>query len=221
MKKTSPKTSPASDEALMLAYQQGDMAAFEKIYMRYEHKVYSYLYHRLGDREVCQDLFQDIFLRVHRARHDFDPQRPFATWLFTIANNALKNELKRLGRLKAKFAHGLPEPVVESENGGVRYEAGAKLSEASRRIGRALQKLPDTQREVILLNKFFGFSYAEIAEMTGSTEAAVKQKAYRGYTALRGLLGSLSHDCASANTSDRQNTGHPSILPSKKAEPLR
>jgi RNA polymerase sigma factor (sigma-70 family) len=107
---------------LMAAYQEGDTAAFEQLYSRYEQKIYNFLLRRLGDKELCHDLFQEIFLKLHRARHEFDPQHSFSTWLFTIVNNTLKNEFKRLTRI------------------------------------------------------------------TGSSEAAVKQKAHRGFMQLREIL---------------------------------
>ncbi len=177
-----------ADELLMAAYQDGDTAAFEQLYGRYEQKIYNFLLRRLGNKELCHDLFQEIFLKLHRARHEFDPQHSFSTWLFTIVNNTLKNEFKRLGRLKVRVESLLVESVPSNHNGCIDPECNLVCDERSREIEKALAALPEVQREVILLNKYSGFSYAEIAQITGSSEAAVKQKAHRGFMQLREIL---------------------------------
>ena len=84
-----------SDEALMADYQRGDATAFEMLFRRYKDRVYGYFVRRFNDREAAEDLFQSTFLRVHRARRDYDTNRPFATWIFAIASNLGRDELKR------------------------------------------------------------------------------------------------------------------------------
>lgn len=179
------------DEKLMVAYQEGDMAAFEQLYNRYQHKIYNFLLIRLVDEKLCQDLFQEIFLKVHRSRNSFDPSKSFATWLFTIAHNLIKNEFKRMARARTNLVQLPDEVPMDCQNGDYNPDIHLELRESAAMIRKALEKLPPTQRKIILLNKIFGFSYAEIAQITGSSQSAVKQKAYRGFLQLKEILGAM------------------------------
>ncbi len=177
-----------SDEKLMALYQQGEMRAFDCLYARYEKKIYNFLLRRIGDVESAQELFQDVFLTLHRNRHEFDTNLSFSTWLFTLANNLLKNEFKRLSCLRKNLEHlFLNFTMTESSNGGQEPKSLLR-QESAHIIQAALATLPPSQREIVLLSKFEGFTYPEIASITGSSVAAVKQKAHRAYVTLREKL---------------------------------
>ena len=90
--------SELSDEQLFQRYQGGEDAAFSEIVARYEPSIKGFLHKRLKDEERVQDLTQDTFLRVHRARDRYDATRKFSTWIYTIASNLLKNEYRNRSR---------------------------------------------------------------------------------------------------------------------------
>lgn len=176
-----------SDEALMAAYQNGNPRAFEILFGRYQDRLYGYFARRFGDRELAADLFQRTFLRVHRARRRYDPGRSFATWVFGIASNLGKDELKRRTRRPGDVYWDAPKDAAVRAATGT-PEARLLSQERTRSIERALAALPDSQREVILLHKVEGLSFPEIAEALGEGVEAVKSRAFRGYRALRRLL---------------------------------
>jgi RNA polymerase sigma-70 factor (ECF subfamily) len=181
-----------SDGELMALYQQGNLAAFNLLYSRYEKRIYNYLLRHLGNPERSDDLFQETFLRLHRDRHSYDPQFPFATWLFTIASNLAKNEYKRVSRRQKVFdGTEINYEQVVDERWQTDPETVLDRSDRAVRIEGALQLLPASQREVVIMSKYQGLSYTEIAEITGMSVGAVKQKAHRALVALREHLHDL------------------------------
>ena len=176
------------DEALMAAYQKGDGRAFETLFSRYEDRVFGYFARMFGDRSLAEDLLQRTFLHVHRARAGYDPARPFASWIFSIASNLRKDELKHRVRRPGDASRGAPEDAPERAGTSADPEARLLARERAVRVEGALAKLPDSQREVIILHKLEGLSFPEIANALGEEVEAVKARAFRGYRALRRLL---------------------------------
>ncbi len=183
-----------SDEALMAAYQRGDATAFETLFGRYKDRVYGYFVRRFNDREAAEDLFQSTFLRVHRARRDYDTTRPFATWIFAIASNLGRDELKRRARRPGDVHWEALDDAPARTSSEIDPERRLLSREQAARTETALATLPDSQREVIVLHKLEGLSFPEIAEVLGETAEAVKSRAFRGYRALRRLLGGHEGD---------------------------
>ncbi|MBC8235133.1 sigma-70 family RNA polymerase sigma factor [bacterium] len=186
-------TERKSDEELMAQYQNGDMNAFNLLYMRYEKRIYNYFLKRLTNPERSAELFQDTFLKLHQYRDRFDPKLSFRAWLFTIASNIAKSEFKRAEKTKNLFDNGeVDYDIIEDthvENPGSSLES----KELSDKIKESLKFLPESQREVIILSKYEELSYAQIAKITNSSVGAVKQKAHRGFTSLRKKLKGLFH----------------------------
>ncbi|MBI4530314.1 MAG: sigma-70 family RNA polymerase sigma factor [Candidatus Latescibacteria bacterium] len=184
-----------SDGELMALYQQGSLEAFNLLYSRYEKRIYNYFLRHLGDPERSAEIFQETWLRLHRDRQAYNPQFPFATWLFTIASNLAKNEFKQVSRRRRVF-EGVEVDYEQVGDKRWQMDPGIVLerSEVTTRIEQALRLLPTSQREVIVMSKYQGLSYAEIAEITRTSIGAVKQKAHRALVALREHL----HDLESA-----------------------
>src|SRR3990170_5013323 len=90
--------SSLSDEELMKRYQSGDEAAFEEIYSRYAKRIYGFLLRRLGHPDECAELFQETFLRLHRGRSLYRPEMPFKAWVYTIANNLVRDRVRARAR---------------------------------------------------------------------------------------------------------------------------
>ena len=170
-----------SDEQLMAAYQRGELAAFQELFARYSGNLRRMLARDLRPATLAEDLLQQTFLQLHRARFDFDPAQPFAPWVYTIAMN-LKREYFRTRQRR-------PE-VLDSES---RAEPGGPPADQQRVDARqsvswALRQIPGDQRAVIELYWFQGLSFSEVAACLGIGAVAAKVRAHRGYTRLRALL---------------------------------
>ncbi|HEX6272121.1 MAG TPA: sigma-70 family RNA polymerase sigma factor [Polyangiaceae bacterium] len=170
-----------SDEDLMLAYAGGDAAAFRELFARYAPKLERLMLRELYAREAANDLVQQTFLQLHRARLDFDPSQRFKPWLYTIALNLKREHFRRRRR----------RPEVLGELGDERPgpSGSHEAFEARRSLAWALQQIPEENRAVIELHWFDGLSFAEAARCLGIGAVAAKVRAHRGYQRLRKLLG--------------------------------
>lgn len=170
-----------TDEELMQRYvADGDRAAFEALFRRHGPRLRGFFLRSVGDATVAQDLVQQTFLHVHRARHDFQPGRPLKPWLYTIAVNVRRELYRRRGRK--------PETQLDPERHPTPSVQPDTSSPEERLVRRALADLPDGQREVVLLHWYEGWSFREIAEMVGASHSAVKVRAHRAYKKLRAAL---------------------------------
>lgn len=172
----------STDEQLMERFCQGDHAAFEALFDRYGVKVRAYLRPMVKDPQLAEDLTQVTFLSMIRARDRYQRAAPVAPWIFTIAANAARDALRRRTVEKAAVSADPPETSVlpETKDHGLRRELEA-----------ALDKLPVTQREAVVLHKVQGFSFEQVAESLGITSTAARIRAHRGYEKLRVLLAHL------------------------------
>ena len=185
------------DVRLMLQVRDDVPDAFEGLVERYQHRLLGVLAHLVGNKEEAEDLTQEVFLRVYRARKGYKPRARFSTWLFTIANNLALNHLRGKGRNPASAATGdgagtgsqavLPaqERVLAREGTPSAQLRQVELSEVVR---QALDVLGEDQKVAVLLNKFEDMSYAEIAEVMGRSEAAIKSLLARARDHLREQL---------------------------------
>ena len=164
----------------MERYAAGDLPAFEVLYARWESPLFGFLLRMTGDREAAVDAFQEVWLRVVEARGAYRAHGRFRNWLFTIARRICVDRARSGGRLERREKRWLAgEPAPRR---GVRPDEDLIRVE---QLTRLLGSLPPGQREALVLSKYQGFTYGEIAEMTGTTEAAVKQRVYRALKSLR------------------------------------
>lgn len=180
----------------MLRVRDGDALAFEQLVGRYQNRLMTVLTHLVGRRDLAEDLVQDVFLRVYRARARYEPRAKFSTWLFTIANNVASNALRGLSRRKeVHLDAGASGPLGARPFESLVQEASGQMP--SRKIDQAelhgvirasLDALGDRQRLAVLLNKFEHMSYAEIGETMDLSPPAVKSLLARARTALRDVL---------------------------------
>jgi RNA polymerase sigma-70 factor (ECF subfamily) len=171
-----------NDEELMAAYVAGDRGAFNELFDRYAAVLLRVLSRGLRRREEAEDLVQQTFLQLHRARLDFRPGAPLRPWLFTIALNLRREHFRRLQRRPEAplDLEGPAQPAVDA--------LGHARADAAQTLRVALSQLPPDQAEVIALHWFGGFSFPEIAETVGASLSAVKVRAHRGYVAMREFL---------------------------------
>ena len=184
------------DVRLMLAVRDDNAASFEELVARYQGRLMTVLRHQVGSRELAEDLAQNVFLRVYRARKSYEPGAKFATWLFTIANNeaakALRSQSRRHEVTLASSDSGPmgSRPLDRMLQASSGQMPARQLAKAEMRdiVRMALETLSERQRMAVLLSKFEGMSYAEIAEAMDLSPQAVKSLLTRARENLREVL---------------------------------
>ncbi len=172
--------SKATAEALMLAYAEGDLAAFDGLYALTSPKLFGFLLHLTKNRERAEDLLQVTYSKIHRARGTYLPDAPFMPWAIAIARRSFYDEIRARKARKEELSYdgALPEPPPED----------SEPSPVSDALEEAMSQLPENYREAIVLTKLTGLSLQEAAAVTGATTTAMKLRVHRGYQALRELL---------------------------------
>jgi RNA polymerase sigma-70 factor (ECF subfamily) len=184
------------DVRLMLEVRDGSAPAFEELVRKYQQRLVGILEHLVGHRQQAEDLAQEVFLRVYRARDGYEPKAKFSTWLFTIANNVARNSRRSLSRriqtrpVRADADDSKESPLAEivQAASGVMPARQLEKAEAAELVRLALESLSERQRMVLLLGKFENMNYDEIAEAMGLTRSAVKSLALRARASLREAL---------------------------------
>jgi len=183
-----------TDLELMLRVRGGDAQSFEELLRRYRVPLVSYFSRMLRDRALAEDLAQEVFLRVYKARERYQPEARFTTWLYRIATNLALNALR----------DRKPEALLseeENSDGEPRMErfvdpkpsAEQQLVESDRQrlIRQAVEALPPNQRAAVILHKYQEVDYRQIAGILKVSESAVKSLLFRAYEALRVRLEPL------------------------------
>jgi RNA polymerase sigma-70 factor, ECF subfamily len=189
-----------SDVQLMLDVKAGDEQSFELLLHRYRTPLVNFLYRMVRSREQAEDLAQEVFIRVYRAREEYVPSAKFTTWLFRIATNLALNSLRDHRHQRLEISMDAPL-VADAEDGDERpFEVADKhptveqeLVEQDRKnmIRHAIEKLPEKQRAAVLLHKYQELDYAEIAKILSCSESALKSLLFRAYETLRVQLAPL------------------------------
>jgi RNA polymerase sigma-70 factor, ECF subfamily len=186
-----------SDVQLMLDVKAGDDSSFNFLLVKYRSPLVNFLYRMVRDRATAEDLAQDVFLRVYRARKEYIPSAKFTTWLFRIATNAALNSVRdnRHQRMEVSLdaSVGDEQESMPRELPAREMRIDEHLLERDRVefIQRAIASLPEKQRAAVLLHKYEEMDYAEIAKILNCTEPALKSLLFRAYENLRAQLGPL------------------------------
>jgi RNA polymerase sigma-70 factor (ECF subfamily) len=179
-----------SDVKLMLALRDGDESAFDGLFARWARPLLHYLERIVRDRGSAEELVQETFVRVYRARERYVAESKFSTWLYRIATNLALNELRRPSR---RSPHASAEQQDESSKPLVAALPPPDEVAHARRLGERveleLEKLPERQRMALWLSSVEGLSYAEVAEALETTEKSVKALVHRARAALIERLG--------------------------------
>ena len=160
-----------TDEALMLAYADGDAAAFDRLYDRHRGALYRYFLRHLPEAEA-NDCFQNLWEKLIDNRHRYRPDGVFRSYLFTIAHNVLMDHYRRQGRM-GEALEAEPDDLTSSAPGP---EARRERSELREILHRLIRALPVHQRDAWLLRQEGTFSNLEIARVTGTSEEGVKSR---------------------------------------------
>jgi RNA polymerase sigma-70 factor (ECF subfamily) len=170
----------------MLAFQRGDEQGFHRLFERYSGPLVHYLFRFTGDRAVAEELMQEAFLRVCRGARTYEPRTAFRTWLYHIAENVGKNEIRRreysvrkepLTALTSKKQNHGRE--VKNNPGSESPEGMAEARQTEEIVQRALGRIPEKQRAALLLSRHHGLTYQEIAGVMGLRVGAVKSLIHR------------------------------------------
>ena len=178
----------------MLAYRDGEVAAFEALYARHRGRLFRYLLHQCGRRDQADELFQEIWMSVIRARGGYEVSAKFTTWLYRIAHNRLIDGFRARGRL-AEFevdagdAEGDPPDCPAPA--GAQPERLLERAQLAARLLAAVEALPAPQREAFLLATEGGLSVEEIGNATGAGFETAKSRLRYAYARLRSELGDL------------------------------
>jgi RNA polymerase sigma-70 factor (ECF subfamily) len=187
-----------SDVQLMLGVRAGDEASFELLLRRYRTPLVNFLYRMVRDSAQAEDLAQEVFLRVYRARKEYAPSAKFTTWLFRIATNLALNSI-RDGRHR-QMDVSIDQTLDDGEQEQARIDVADKSPDVEHRllerdraamIRRAVDSLPDKQRVAVLLHKYQEMDYADIARALDCSESALKSLLFRAYETLRVELAPL------------------------------
>lgn len=181
-----------NDEDLMELFQNGTIEAYNILVERYSDRLIHYLFGFLGDVRRCEDLLQDTFLRVYRNRHSYQRIARFSTWIYTIAGNLARSEYRKRKRRMVYSIQSVNREneeydiaVPDEENTPDEYTE-SRLQD--RYIREALDLIPSSFREVVVLRDVQQLAYEEIAEITGLPMGTVKSRINRGRSKLQHLL---------------------------------
>ncbi len=189
-----------SDVQLMLDVKAGDEQSFELLLQRYRAPLVNFLYRMVRAREEAEDLAQEVFLRVYRARKDYVPSAKFTTWLFRIATNLALNSVRDNRHQRMEISLDAPVTVDAEDGDEKALDIAEKhpnieqyLVEEARKkmIRHAIDKLPEKQRAAVLLHKYQELDYGDIAKILECSESALKSLLFRAYETLRVELAPL------------------------------
>lgn len=170
---------------LVAAHLAGDAHAFQQLVARYRGRLLNFVHRMIGDRERAEDLVQEAFLRVYRHLHRFDPTKKFSTWIYTIASNLAKNELRNRRRSPLVYYQSL-HPLGQEEERPLEFEAAGSRPDhlfANRHlremVDATVATLAPHHREVFVMRELEGRSYEEIAALTRCNLGTVKSRLNR------------------------------------------
>ena len=181
---------PVSDRLLMQRFQAGEDAVFDTLFQRYQAPLYTFILRMLGDPVGAKDMLQETFIRVWERRDQYREIAQFSTWLYTIAANLVRSELR-----KRKLRRWIPlghtsddQPEIDPPDDSIGPEELANSSGLRVKINSALQKLPREFREAVILRDINDLSYEEIALSLNVPVGTVKSRVNRGRQRLQTLL---------------------------------
>ena len=178
---------------VIMQFQQGDEHAFGLIFEQYRVPVFNFIYRMLnGDREAAEDLLNEVFMKLHDAREDYEPKAKFSTWLFTIARNHCLNCIKSRNYRQSRRTVSLEElaqKTIESSAPDRLVSRSvpddAKRADLRELLEQAIAGLPDEYKEVFILHAVEGFAHAEVAQMLRMNPATVRTNYHRARALLR------------------------------------
>jgi RNA polymerase sigma-70 factor (ECF subfamily) len=185
------------DSQVVAAYLAGRQRAFDELVGRYQKRLINFVHRTIGDRERAEDLVQEVFIRVHRHLHRFDQSKKFSTWIYTIASNLAKNELRNRSRSPLVLFQTIKKNW-EADHRPLQFEDKQSRPEDLYRkrylrelVEWAVAQLPEHHRVVFVLRELEGKTYEEIAEITDCNLGTVKSRLNRARNRFAQIIGPL------------------------------
>ena len=182
------------DAKVVQAFLDGDSRAFTELVLRYQTRLLNFIYRTIGDRERAEDLVQEAFVRVYRHLHRFDQTRKFSTWIYTIASNLAKNELRNRSRNPLVLFQTIRKQW-EADHRPLQFEdTSARPDDLFHKrhlrelVEWSVSQLPEHHRVVFVLRELEGKSYEEIAEITRCNLGTVKSRLNRARTSFAAII---------------------------------
>jgi RNA polymerase sigma-70 factor, ECF subfamily len=179
-----PDRTQFSDEQLLTAYREGDKGAFADLVERYQRELFHFLVRFLGDRAAAEDIFQEAFLQVHQSADQFDPERRFRPWLFTIAANKARDLMRSQARrptspLSAAISPGDDESgefIDLMQATAAMPDEPMQRQELQQQVHKTVMNMPEHLREILLLSYFHQFPYKQISQILSIPLGTVKSR---------------------------------------------
>ncbi|MBA2687006.1 MAG: sigma-70 family RNA polymerase sigma factor [Gemmatimonadaceae bacterium] len=182
------------DSAVVSSFLKGEERAFSELVQRYQTRLLNFVYRTVGDRERAEDLVQEVFVRVYRHLHRFDRSKKFSTWVYTIASNLAKNELRNRSRNPLVLFQTI-QKNWEDEDRPLQFEdPNSRPDDLYRKrhlrevVEKSVAQLPEHHRDVFILRELEGKSYEEIADITGCNLGTVKSRLNRARTSFAEIV---------------------------------
>jgi RNA polymerase sigma-70 factor, ECF subfamily len=183
------------DSAVVSAFLNGEERAFQELVERYQTRLLNFIFRTIGDRERAEDLVQEVFIRVYRHIHRFDRSKKFSTWVYTIASNLAKNELRNRSRNPLVLFQTMRGTAREDDDRPLQFEdTTARPDDLYRKrhlrelVEETVAQLPEHHRQVFVLRELEGKSYEEIAEITDCNLGTVKSRLNRARNAFASMI---------------------------------
>ena len=182
------------DAGVVSSFLGGEERAFQELVERYQSRLLNFIYRTIGDREKAEDLVQEVFIRVYRHIHRFDRTKKFSTWVYTIASNLAKNELRNRSRNPLVLFQTIKgnwddeDRPLQFEDTTARPDDLYRKRHLRELVAETVAKLPAHHREVFVLRELEGKSYEEIAEITDCNLGTVKSRLNRARNAFAEII---------------------------------
>lgn len=183
------------DGAVVSAFLSGEERAFQELVDRYQTRLLNFIYRTIGDRERAEDLVQEVFIRVYRHLHRFDRSKKFSTWIYTIASNLAKNELRNRSRNPLVLFQSIRKNWQDDDRPLQFEDTTSRPDDLYRKrhlrdlVEQSVERLPEHHRQVFVLRELEGKSYEEIAEITSCNLGTVKSRLNRARNAFASIIG--------------------------------
>jgi RNA polymerase sigma-70 factor, ECF subfamily len=184
----------SDDSTVVSAFLGGEERAFSELVERYQTRLLNFIYRTIGDRDRAEDLVQEVFIRVYRHLHRFDRSKKFSTWVYTIASNLAKNELRNRSRSPLVLFQTIQgssdeeDRPVEFEDATARPDDMYRKRHLRELVEQTVSQLPEHHRQVFVLRELEGKSYEEIAEITDCNLGTVKSRLNRARSAFAAII---------------------------------
>lgn len=168
-----------ADEAVMLEVRDGNVSRLSLLFERHHRALYNYFLRLTASRTAAEDLVQEVFLRLLKYRHTYNPKSAFTSWMYQVARNAWIDTM-RSGKPEAQWSEEMPEPA----SGEAGPDEQIVHDQEVQLVRRALATLPADKQELLLLSRYQNLRYDEIGQILGCEVGAVKTRVFRAVRAL-------------------------------------